>query len=84
MDWAPKGWCKEVLMKNEFTYALPVELPVEGCSIVYTKNRVVTAVEVMRPGQFVCTIPGFIELAESVGYRVTRPKISKNPRANVL
>lgn len=71
-------------MKKEFTYVLPAELPANGCTIVYTKNRVVIAVEVMRPGQFVCTIPGFIELAESVGYSVTRPKISKNPRANVL
>jgi len=71
-------------MKKEFTYVLPAALPANGCTIVYTKNRVVIAVEVMRPGQFVCTIPGFIELAESVGYRVTRLKISKNPRANVL
>lgn len=71
-------------MKKEFTYVLPAELPANGCTIVYTKNRVVIAVEVMRPGQFVCTIPGFIELAESVGYRITRPKISKNPRPNVL
>jgi hypothetical protein len=71
-------------MKKEFTYVLPAKLPANGCTIVYTKNRVVIALEVMRPGQFVCTIPGFIELAESVGYRVTRPKISKNPRANVV
>jgi hypothetical protein len=71
-------------MKKEFTCILPAELPAEGCSIVYTKNRVVIAVEVMRPGQFVCTIPGFIELAESVGYKISRPKISKNPRVKVL
>lgn len=71
-------------MKKEFTYVLPAELPEEGCSIVYTKNHVVVAVEIMRPGQFVSTIPGFIELAESVGYTISRPKISKNPRAKVL
>lgn len=71
-------------MDKEFTYVLPAELPIEGCSIVYTKNRVVVAVEVMRQEQFVCTSPGFIELAESVGYKVTRPKITKNTRAKML
>lgn len=71
-------------MKEEFTYVLPVELPVDGCTLVYTKNRVVLAIEVLRPDQFVCTIPGFIELAESVGYQVTPPKISNDCLRNML
>lgn len=62
-------------MSDKYLYELPAKLPIEGCTIVYTRHGIVTAVEAMRVGQFISTLRGFIELAESVGYQIIPPQI---------
>jgi hypothetical protein len=62
-------------MSDKYLYELPSELPSDGCSIVYTRHGIVTALEALRKDQFVSSLRGFIELAESVGYQIIPPQI---------
>jgi len=61
-------------MNSKFLYELPIELPNEGCTFIYTKNSTVVAAEIKRADQFVSTLAGFIMLAQSAGYRLIPPE----------
>ncbi|PVZ84845.1 hypothetical protein C9426_22085 [Serratia sp. S1B] len=65
-----------MLQSNSYTYDLPIPLPPDGCTIVYTRHGIITAAEVMRADQFVGTIRSFMEIAESLGYTFIGNKIS--------
>ncbi|MDL4912977.1 MAG: hypothetical protein QRY16_04005 [Enterobacterales bacterium endosymbiont of Blomia tropicalis] len=51
-------------------YELPIKLPAEGCTLVYTKNGKVKAAVVKRPEQYLATIDEFLELTKAACFPV--------------
>jgi hypothetical protein len=65
----------EGFLMSDLFFKKIIKLPNSGCTIIYTKNGVVTAKDALREDQYINTIPGFIEIARSIGYGITQPEI---------
>lgn len=73
---APKGgrfYIKRVLLKmGKYIYELPIKLPAYGCTLVYTKEGIVTLAVVKRADQYIATLEEFLEIARSAGFSLKK------------